>query len=350
MSQQTKVSRNSLFLFAAILCGTLQAAPVAVLAPVVEVKGSVKWSGHGSVNAETLRVGDSLAEGSAIRTGADSRVLLAPVPGIAVTVAKDTTASLLHLSVVKSGGAIHKRDAAFGLDLGTLSFSLEKRDATMTSFAVQTPNGTMQARGSVGTITVVPPCVKVASLSGRITFMPNAATGARVSVSVDPTKHPKGVASNPSASGNGTPIIIEAGWFMAICGVGEDATIRVINTIDRTWTSFSPDGTQLTTRAATLQELESTRGFFEATLAHAALAVGYDLLSGESAAGITETLTKINQSFASVGLAPIETPAVGSTSQPVGVFNPAPTFGSGGFSGGSLNPANTTGEIISRER
>jgi hypothetical protein len=164
--------------------------------------------------------------------------------------------------------------------------------------------------------------VKLASLSGRTTFAPN---GSQAAISIEP------------------------GSFLTASGEGANAQIRVIDVIARTMTDFIADGTQLATRDATVQELESARGLFEATLAHAAIAVGYSLFSTEAMAEITVTLTKINQSLAAVGLAPVDAPSVGTSK--VGPSSdaevaPAPA----GFTGGSMNPANTSGQINSRER
>jgi hypothetical protein len=353
MIKQANFLGESRLLLVTLLCCSAfvaQAAAGVVLTPVVDVKGSASWAGRGSTKSGALRAGESLAEGSTILTGADSRVMFSPVPGITVSVAKNTSVSLLRLNVTKSGGTIQKRDAVLKLDIGTLSFSLDKRSAGSTSLVVETPRGTMNADGSVGTITVVGLCVKIASLSGKITFTPSAATVTQTSISTKPGESSALRAPHSSATASRAPIVIEPGWFLAACGEGPNAQIRVINTIARTWTNFSADGTPLGTRAATVQELESTRGFFEATLEHAALAVSYGLLSAEGAADITQTLTQINQSFAAVGLAPIETPAIGTSSGGTRSTSVEGTPGSGGFSGGSLNPANTVGEVISREQ
>jgi hypothetical protein len=352
MTNQTKFRDTSRFLFFAFLCAAsamAPAAPVTVLAPVVEVLGSATWAGGGSTKSGRLKVGESLAEGSAIQTGADSRVLFSPVPGIAASEAKDTSASLVRLAVTKNGGAVQKRDAVLRLATGTLSFSLEKRNASTTTFAVETPSGTMNACGSVGTITVVPPCVKVASLSGKVAFTPKVGSTTQATRATESTDTSAFLSTNSSATASGVPIVIPPGCFLTVCGKGDSVEIRLINTIERTLTNFSTDGTAIGTRVAMVQELESTRGFFEVALAHGSLAVGYGLLSAEGAAEITQTLTMINQSFVAVGLTPIETPAIGSSTRG-GSFNSESAPPSAGFSGGSLNPANTSGEVISRER
>ncbi|MEA3212784.1 MAG: hypothetical protein QOE70_5841 [Chthoniobacter sp.] len=352
MTKTTKYRDTLRFLFLAVFwiaSAMAPAAPVTVLAPVVEVQGSATWAGGGSTKSGKLQVGESLAEGSAIQTGADSRVLFSPVPGIAVSEAKDTSASLLRLAVTKNDGAVQRRDAVLRLAIGTLSFSLEKRDASTTTFAVETPSGTMKTRGSVGTITVVPPCVKVASLSGKVVFTPKVGTLSQTTRDTESTNASVLLSTDSPATASGVPIVIPPGCFLTVCGKGDSVEIHLINTIERTLTNLTANGTAIGTRVATAQELESTRGFFEAALAHGSLAVGYGLLSAEGAAEITQTLTMINQSFAAVGLAPIETPAIGSsTRRDSSNSESAPP--SAGFSGGSLNPANTSGEVISRER
>ena len=352
MIQQTKSLTTLRCLFAAFYVGAsaiAPAAPATVLAPVVEVQGSATWAGGNSTKSGKIQVGESLAEGSAIKTGTDSHVLFSPVPGIAVSEAKDTSASLVRLAVTRNGDTVQKRDAVLRLGPGTLSFSLEKRDASTTSFAVETLSGTMNASGSVGTITVVPPCVKVASLSGKVAFTPKADSTILTTRATKSTDTSTTLATNSSATSSGVPIVIPAGCFLTVCGKGDKVEIRLINAIKRTVTNFGTDGIALGTRDATIEELESSRSFFETALAHASLAVSYSLFSAEGAAEVTETLTLINQSFAAVGLAPIGSPAVGG-SQHGPVVNSENAPPSGGFSGGPLNPANTSGEVISRER
>jgi len=325
MNRQTKLLLKSGFLRIALLCSVAhvaQAASATVLAPVVDVKGSASWAGRGPAKSSTLRSGESLGEGSAIKTGADSRVVFSPVPGTAVSMAKRTSVSLLRLAVTKSGDTVQSRDAVMKLDIGTLSFSSEPRNTTRV--AVQTPLGTISAEGAAGTIALKNSSLQIASLSGKMTF---AITG-----------------------GSHAPISIEQGSFLVASGGGTNATIRIVNVITRTTTDFSAAGAQLSTRDATVQDLESARGFFEATLAHAAIAVGYGLLSTGAVAEISATLTNINQSLAIAGIASVEAPAVGSsTPASAGTASEGATAPAG-FTSGSANPANLSGQIISPER
>ena len=337
-------------LLAALLCGLVPvgvAAQVTVLAPVVEVQGSVT-SGGGSTKAGKVQTGESLSEGSALTTGADGHVLFAPVPGVAVSEAKNTSATLVRLAVTKDSDGLQKREAVLRLAPGSLSFSLEKQAVSTTSFAVETPRGTMNARGSVGTIAVMPPCVKIASLSGKVAFTPTAGSVTQATRKTETAESSAFLATNSSATAGGGEITIPPGCFLTVCGKGDDVVIRLINTIDRTLTNFSADGTSLGTLAASVEDLESTRSFFEAALAHGSLAVGYGLFSAQSAAEVTQTLTLINQSFATVGLVPIETPRIGRSASGGGANSGSTP--PGGFSGGSINPANTSGEVISREQ
>jgi hypothetical protein len=350
MSQQSKLLGKALFLSATFLGCTLRGAPVTVQAPVVEMHGTVTRLGGGATGFGKLQVGESLAEGSAIQTGADSRVFFAPVPGVAVTEAKNTSVSLIRLAVTKNRDGVQQREAVLRLAPGTLSFSLEKQDSNTTSFTAETPSGTMTARGSVGTVTVVPPCVKIASLSGKVAFTLSVGSVPQASRAPESAESSAFLSTNSSPTASGGTITIPPGSFLTVCGKGDDVVIGLINTIEKTWTLFSVDGTLLSTRGATAQELESTRAFFEAALAHGSLAVGYGLLSAEVITEVTQTLTAINQSFAAAGLKPIETSAVGSSSRQSRSSSSESTPPSGGFSGGPLNPANTSGEVISREQ
>ena len=328
MIKQTKCFGKSMFLSAALLCGVAPVAlgaPMAVLAPVAEVRGSASWAGTGSARSGTLRGGEALAEGSAIRSGGGSRVVFSPVPGIAVSLANATSVTLLRQEVTKNGEAMVKRDAVLRLDAGTLSFSIDKRKTTKTRFVVLTPHGTMNAEHAVGTIAVTSSSVSISSLSGAATFTPGGSQGT---------------------------ISIAPGSLLTASGEGANAQIRVIDGIGRTVTDFSAAGTPLATRSATGAELESIRNSFETTLAHAATAGSLGLLGPDAPGEITVTLTQINQSFATAGLAPVDTASVGSS--PPGAKSQAgsevgPGAAPAGFSGGgSANPANTSGLIISR--
>ena len=177
------------------------------------------------------------------------------------------------------------RDVGLKLDEGTLAFSIDKRIVDKTRFEVQTPHGRKSVQGAVGTVTVEGSCVKFTSLNGKM---------------------------NVTAIGFAAGIQIKAGSFLAICGEGANAQIRLINAIARTWTDYSADGSPLGTRDATATELESTRAFFSAALSEASLAEGAGLLGPASAAEITRVLTMINQSFAGAGLAAIESSSVGA--------------------------------------
>ena len=351
MNPQPKSLRASCFLFLVLLIGFARAGhaqPGAILSPVLEVHGAVDKSGERGAVKSTLRTSDSVAEGNVITSGADSGAVLSPLPGVEINVAHNTSVALVHLGLKKRGEAVQSREVAQRLEVGTLSFSLDKLSASKTNFVVQTPHGLMSAYGSVGTVTVVGSCVKIASVSGKVAFTPTSTSAVRTSIAIDPAP---GSSSPMNESGN-HPIVIKPGWFLAICGKGDKVEIRVIDTIARTWTSFSSDGTQLSTRGATVQEMESTRGFFATALENAAVAVSYGVLGAEGSAEVTDTLTKINQSFAEVGLAPIEASAIGSSKRGRNL-SPASapeSPGSPGFSGGPTNPANTSGEVISRER
>lgn len=323
MIQPTKFLTQSSFLCVMFLCGAAQSAPVSVLAPVVQVKGSSSWAGPGSTKSGKLQTGASLAEGSAIQTSPASQVSFSPVPGIVVTVAKSTSLSVLRLQVTKSGETLQKRDVVLRLDSGTLSFSLDKKIAGKTSFVIITPHGTMVAERSVGTITVAGRSVALVSLSGKATYTPN---GGQVGISVEP------------------------GSFLTVSGEGGNAQIQVINGIAKTTTDFSPDGTPIGTREATGLELQSMRGLLESTLAHASIAAASGRFGTEAMAEMTSTLIKVNQSFVAAGLAQVGPPTVaeaGESPENAGA-EPAPV--STGFSGGLSNPANISGLPVSREQ
>jgi hypothetical protein len=259
---------------------------------------------------------ESVVEGSAIKTTAEAGKLISPLPGIAVSVTARSSVAVVRAQVTKSADAITSRDVVLKLDEGSLSFSIDKRIVDKTRFEVQTPHGRKSGQGAVGTVTVQGSCVKYASLTGKMNI---TATGV-------------------------VPIQLKAGSFLAICGEGANARMRVINAIARTWTDYSANGSPLATRDATVAELESTRPFFSAALTEASLAEGAGLLGPASAADITRVLTMINQSFAGVGLAAIESSSVGALPA-AGRSTSASgdATASGGFGGGSFNPANTLG-------
>lgn len=258
---------------------------------------------------------ESVVEGTAIKTNADAGKLISPLPGIAVSVTTGSAVSLLRAQVTKSGDAIVSRDVALKLDEGSLSFSIDKRIVDKTRFEVQTPHGRKSVQGAVGTVTVAGSCVKFASLSGKMNF---------------------------SAVGFAAPIQIKAGCYLAICGEGANAQIRLINAIARTWTDYSADGSPLATRDATAAELESTRPFFSAALTEASLAEGAGLLGPASAGELTRVLTMINQSFAIAGLAALDNSSLGA-SPAASRSTTGDAAAPGGFGGGSFNPANTLG-------
>ena len=325
MSKQTRFLDGPSFLLSILLCGSVsvvQAAPATVLAPVVDVKGPVMWAGPGAAKSTPLRRGAALPEGSVVSTGADGRVMLSPVPGIAVSVAKSTSVSVAHLTVVKIGDSIRERQAALKLESGSLSFSIEKGNSSKTTFTVITRQGTMSAQHSVGTISASGSSVMIAALSGTVSF---------------------------TAKGSKTAIAIEPGACLTASGDGLNAQICVINAVSGTTVDYSADGTPLGTHRATARELASVRGLFAAALAHAVLAVSDRLLSSAEVAGLMTILTEINQTFAAAGLASIETTTSGApapaSSNSAEVATAPPSF-----TGGSANPANTSGAIISRER
>jgi len=324
MISLTNFSLPATFLCAAFLCGAARladAAPEAVLAPVVEVKGSVSLTGGGMARSANLRAGGTLAEGSTITAAPESRVLFSPVPGVTVSGHAESTVSLVRMAVAKSGGAVQSRDVRLGLAAGTLSFSTDKRTSSTTTFAVETLRGTLSAQGAVGSVAIDGSCVHVASLSGKMAFKPTGSAGA---------------------------ISIPPGSYVTICAEGATVRILMVNVVASTVTEYNSDGVQVASRAAEAQDLESARGLFEVTLGHVVSVVGYGLLGAESVAEITTTLTTINQVFAAAGLAPVEATAVG-TSTPVARTDSesatTPTLSSG-----SANPANTSGQVISRER
>ena len=188
---------------------------------------------------------EAVVEGTAIKTSADAGKLISPLPGIAISVAPGAVVSLVRVQVVKSGDAIVSREVVLKLDEGSISFSIDQRIVDKTRFEVQTPHGRKSVQGAVGTVTVEGSCVKYASLAGKM---------------------------NITANGSAAPIQLKAGSFLAICGEGANARIRLINAIARTWTDYSANGSPLATRDATAAELESTRSFFSAALAEASMA------------------------------------------------------------------------------
>jgi hypothetical protein len=293
------------------------AASAKVLAPVVELKGSAS-AGRGS-----LHTGGTLAEGNAVKTGGDSRLLFTPVPGLAVTAAASTSMSVVGLTVTKNGETVQSRNVVLLLEEGTLSFSADKRKTGKTSFTIQTPHGTVRVDESVGSVTVTKSGVKVASLSGKITYM---------------------------APGLRAPITIQAGSLLTASGEGANAQINVVDGIARTYTNFSAEGAQLDTRAATGPEMEATRGTFASALAHVTSAVGFGLQSAASMADVTTTLTQLNQSFADAGLPPVEASSVGAAPRTASAQVEAASAPTGFSGGGSSNPANISGAIVSPEQ
>ena len=286
--------------------------------------GRVSVTQPGAGKASAINKGDQLAEGSTITTGADSELVLAPIPGSFVVIGENSRVKIEHLQFERDGKKVRSREATLRLESGSLSFGLEKVNSKVTKFVVLTPQGPIVAKGTSGTVKVRNGAVLVSVDSGRV-----ACFGA----------------------GRNGGVVLEPGSVLNTTSGGTQVT----SLIDRTTAEYDAAGALVGRRDATPEELHAARETFGAGFAIALRAVGSGALSKAFFGEITKVLKRVNKGLAAAGLQPIgggsrsgeSFISVGSGN---GLVGPAvPSIQAGGGSGGGANPSNTSGAVISPE-
>ena len=141
-------------LFAMFVASTSFVTAEPVDAVVVSISGTAEAAPPQSISYSPLKVGEKLAEGSTVRTGADGKVVLQTTPGSAVDLGNSSTLRINELAFHKSGGAVTERKARLELSSGVVSALVDPSTPKITDFEVETPGGVAAARGTFYTVVV----------------------------------------------------------------------------------------------------------------------------------------------------------------------------------------------------
>jgi hypothetical protein len=125
-----------------------------VNASVYQVSGLAESAPPGSTSFSPLTVGESLPEGTTVRTGSDGNAVLTVTPGSAIKVGPNSKLKLNALAFAKSGGDVTQREAHIELTSGVVTALIDPSTAKITDFQIQTPQGGASARGTFYSVAV----------------------------------------------------------------------------------------------------------------------------------------------------------------------------------------------------
>jgi hypothetical protein len=144
----------------------LEAAPVD--ARVFSVSGKVEAAPPGSTEFAQIREGQTLKDGTMLRTASDGRATVVTTPGSAVRIEPDTQLTLNEMAFETKNGKIAERRARIDLQSGTVSALIDRKTPNVTDFKVRTPQGIAAARGTFFAVSADKSQTYVAVREGKV--------------------------------------------------------------------------------------------------------------------------------------------------------------------------------------
>jgi hypothetical protein len=181
-------------------------------AEVLRVAGSARYFLPDQPTAVDLTQGTKLPVGAVVETGVGAEAYVSPYPGAVAVLRPGSRMRIEKLSITTAGDVLMRREIIFDLKEGNLVSMIDPAKHNINRYAVRTPKGLANARGTAFTTSVTGEDMTVSTTADSVTFTTPGGTSytinagnVTVNTNGGPAEAPvslaQEVASNPAFAG-----------------------------------------------------------------------------------------------------------------------------------------------------